>query len=438
MVKLRESNYDTVDSAQIAESVTLPIRVYAPSQRQLESFTRTPLQVYHLAKYYPPVPGGIETHVQAIARAQAALGMQVHVICINGTTKAIHGATKTETVQEWDNGVRVTRVGRSLTVARFDYCPELSAYLSRIPTSGNTVVHLHTPNPAMLMALQGWDSDIPLVVTHHSDLIKQRVLKYAIRPFEHWVYQRAKRVLTTSAAYIEGSKFLQLYRNKLTALPLGLDLSPYTQPANSASTEFANRLRQKYGSAPIWLAVGRLVYYKALHISIQALTKVPGVLYVIGAGPLSAELQKLAQELGVSDRVIWHGQATQDELIGAYQAATALWFPSNERSEGFGLVQVEAMASGCPVINANIPGSGVTWVSRHEQEGLTVPVNDADALAAAAQRLISEPGLRDKLVAASRNRATEFDHLTMAQRSLAIYNQVMETEPNPIAIVQRV
>jgi glycosyltransferase involved in cell wall biosynthesis len=129
----------------------------------------------------------------------------------------------------------------------------------------------------------------------------------------------------------------------------------------------------------------------------------------------------------VANRVIWRGQVSQAELIGAYHAATALWFPSNARSEGFGLVQVEALASGCPVINTALAGSGVPWVSPHEQSGLTVPVNDASAFAAAARRLLVEPGLRVRLAAGARQRACrEFDHLLMARRSLDVYRDVVE------------
>jgi rhamnosyl/mannosyltransferase len=84
------------------------------------------------------------------------------------------------------------------------------------------------------------------------------------------------------------------------------------------------------------------------------------------------------------------------------------------------------MASGCPVINTEIPYSGVPWVSRHEETGLTVPVNDPGALAAAARRLLTEPGLRPRLAEAGRRRAMEeFDHRVMAERSLAIYRRVL-------------
>jgi rhamnosyl/mannosyltransferase len=88
------------------------------------------------------------------------------------------------------------------------------------------------------------------------------------------------------------------------------------------------------------------------------------------------------------------------------------------------------MASGCPVINTRIPHSGVSWVSLHEETGLTVPVDDPVALAGAANRLITEPGLRDRFAAAAQRRALrEFDHRVMAERSLGIYHHVLTGSP---------
>ena len=147
---------------------------------------------------------------------------------------------------------------------------------------------------------------------------------------------------------------------------------------------------------------------------------------MIGDGPLEAELRRLATDRGVADRIVWRGRADPDELVGAYHAATALWFPSNARSEAFGLVQVEALASGCPVINCAIPASGVSWVSPHEETGLTMPVNDPAALAAAARRVLDEPGLRSRLADNGRRRASqEFDYREMGRRSLEIYQRAL-------------
>ncbi len=387
-----------------------------------------PYRICHLSKYYPPVPGGIETHVQTLARAQAALGAEVTVLSVNGFDEEGRLSNRTKTVQEMDGNVRVIKLGRHISKARFDICPELPQKLCRLVRHSNTLFHLHTPNPTMLTAMLAVPKQVPLVITHHSDIIKQRFLKYAIRPFEHLVYSKSSRILTTSSQYIVGSKFLHCYKNKLDSLPLGLDCTPYTHP-NSAALSFAQELKQKY-QGPIWLSVGRLVYYKAMQVAIEALTRVPGTLIAVGVGPLQEELKNQAKQLGVEHRIVWLGRVNEDQLVGAYHAATALWFPSNVRSEGFGLVQVEAMASGCPVINSDIICSAVPWVSRHEREGLTVPINDPVAFARAARRLLEEPGLRDRLAAASRKRAEYFDHIKMANRSLEIYEKALIPRQN--------
>lgn len=388
-----------------------------------------PLRVVHLGKYYPPASGGIETHTRTLAQAQADLGADVSVVVVNHATAGGKDVTfdsfgRTPNVAEDDGPVRVLRAGRWGCLAKLDVAPGLAGILRRLLRDPPDVWHLHTPNVTMMLALLAHPRVRPLVVTHHSDIVRQRVLKSAVRPLERTIYRRAAAVLADSPPYIDGSDLLQAFRSKVDSLPLGLDLVPYARPSVAAIAH-AERLRRKY-PGPIWVSVGRLVYYKALDIALVALREVPGTLIVIGTGPMERAWRERASELGVADRIVWNGRTSDDELVGAYHAATALWFPSNARSEGFGLVQVEAMASGCPVINAAVPHSGVAWVSRNEETGLTVPLNDPSAFAAAARRLLDESGLRNRLAAEGRRQAAQrFDHRTMAERSLAIYREVV-------------
>ena len=230
------------------------------------------IRIVHLSKYYPPDRGGMETHIQTLARTQAAVGAEVHVICVNGFDEQGHLATKTRTGYEMDRNVHITRLGRLLSVARFDICSGMCQEINKFVNKPNTIFHLHTPNPTMLMALTMLNRKIPLVITHHSDVIKQKILKYALRPFEHIIYSQSSQILTTSFQYIQGSKFLRFYSHKLNVIPLGLDIEIYREP-NQEALAYSRNLREKYGDT-IWLAVGRLVYYKALHIAIQALPTV--------------------------------------------------------------------------------------------------------------------------------------------------------------------
>ena len=115
-----------------------------------------PLRICHLGKYYPPAPGGIETHVQVLARAQAQLGASVQVACVNHASPAGRDLTwsrrgMTVTTTEDDQGVRVTRLGRSVHAAKLDLVPDLSRFFRK--HSSADILHLHTPNPTMLLAL---------------------------------------------------------------------------------------------------------------------------------------------------------------------------------------------------------------------------------------------------------------------------------------------
>jgi glycosyltransferase involved in cell wall biosynthesis len=308
-------------------------------------------------------------------------------------------------------------------VAKLDVTPGLPKLLRQLRTNPPDLWHLHTPNITGMLAMLAVRGLRPLVITHHSDIVRQKLLKHAVRPLEKIIYKRAAAVLPTSAAYAAGSDLLQRMPQKVTPLPLGIDLAPYQRPS-PAALQFAQELKQQHGG-PLWLAVGRLIYYKGLEVGLAALKDVPGKLVIIGTGPHEHIWKQTAIDLGVADRVVWLGRANDAQKIGAYHAATAYWFPSTARAEGFGLVQVEAMASGCPVINTAIPHSGVAWVSLDNVSGLTVPVNDAGAFAAAANRLLNEAGLRERLaVGAQARAAAEFDQATMAERCEAIYRKV--------------
>ncbi len=373
------------------------------------------LRVYHLGKYYPPAPGGIETHVRTLAQSQAELGASVRVLCVNHE--------RGPTVIEHDGPVEVTRIGRVGSAAKIDVCPGLIAALRHIDAD---ILHLQTPNPTMVLALLAARPKAPLVVTYQSDVINKPLREAIFRPFERRLYRRVEMILPTSPSYAEGSVFLRSYADKLHVLPMGIDLKPYLEPTEADRAEAAKIRDDHAQRGPLWFGAGRLVYYKGFLNAVRALTKVEGRLILVGDGPEGPALRDEAKRLGVLDRVVFAGTLPYLRLIPYYLAADAFWFPSNFRSEAFGLVQVEAMASGCPVINTLIHVSGVSWVSRDGETGLTVPINDPEALAAAARRIVTEAGLREKLVAGGKRRAVaEFDQRVMARRSLDIYSGIL-------------
>jgi len=373
------------------------------------------LRIVHLGKFFHPAHGGIERTVRSLAHAQAMLGCSVRVICMD------HERGRATRVER-DGPVEVVRLRRATSFCKLDHCPDLPRL---IRDSEADLLHLHAPNPSMILGLMLSGDRRPLVVSHHSDVVKQGLRRLFFGPFERACYDRARLVLAMSPPYAAGSSLLRRCADRVAVLPIGLDLEPFLNPSPEV-VERGDLLRRSH-PGPLWFSCGRLVYYKGLETAMHALRSVPGTLLIAGDGPMRTRLERLAARLDLEGRVRFLGKVPRDEdLIAHYLAADAFWFPSNSRGEAYGLVQVEAMASGCPVINTAIPHSGVPWVSRHEETGLTVPVDDPAAFAAAARRLLEEPGLRDRLSAGARARAiAEFRREAMGRRSMALYSDTL-------------
>jgi glycosyltransferase involved in cell wall biosynthesis len=374
------------------------------------------MRVCHLSKYYPPAVGGMETYVQTLAKAQAESGLNVTVFCLHHL--------ETPTVVENDGPIKLIRFQRKISFAKLDFCPGL---VDAIKAYDGDVIHLHSPNPTMILAALLARTKLPIVVTYQSDHVKQKIRGLLFRPLEILFGNKVKVFLATSPSYAEGSSYLKHYSGKTQVVPMGIDLEPFLNPSSKAR-DVAEKLRAKYKD-PIWLCCGRLVYYKGMQFAIEALKTTPGTLFIAGDGPLRDALQAQANRLGLNERVVFLGSLSREEIIPYYLAARALWFSSCTRAEAFGLVQVEAMATGCPIINTSIPISGGPWVSPHDQTGLTVPQKDPSAISQAALRLLNENGLRDRFAENARRRAlAEFSVSEMVKRTTAVYEKVL-TQP---------
>ena len=374
------------------------------------------MRITHLGKFFHPAHGGIERSLRSLAHAQAGLGCSVRVICMD------HERGRPNRV-EWDGPVEVVRVRRARSFGKLDHCPDLPRLIRDTEAD---ILHLHTPNPTMILGLLLSGDQRPLVVSHYSDVVKQHLRSGALQ-------SDRTGVLRPGPADLVGIATLHSRVSRAAALsrPGGRPADrPGSCPIPGPGARGRGESRSLEASIPArsgFSAAGSCTT-KDSKPRCLALRSVPGTLLIVGDGPERTRLEHFAARLDLKDRARFLGDVPRDEDLAAYYLASdAFWFPSNARSETYGLVQVEAMASGCPVINAAIPHSGVPWVSRHEETGLTVPVNDPAAFAAAALRLLEEPGLRDRLAAGARARAiAEFQCEAMGRRSLALYGNMLD------------
>lgn len=365
------------------------------------------LRVLHVYKDYPPVVGGIENHLRLLAERQSARGLDVSVLV------TARGAQAGEQVE---NGVRVIRARRLGEALSTPLSLELAGWLRRLAPD---VTHLQFPYPPGELAHLLWGRARATVVTYQSDIVRQRLTGLAYRPVLRRLLRRADRIIATSPGYLASSPVLAGLRERCCVVPLAIDTAAF-QPAPEA----ARALRERF-PGPRVLFVGRLRYYKGLEHLVDAMADLPATLLVAGDGALRPELERRAARSPAAGRIRFLGHVPQAELNAHYCAADVVVLPSSQRSEAFGLVLLEAMACGRPVVSTEL-STGTSWVNRHGDTGLVVPPRDARALAAALRLLLADETLRARMGARARLRAThEFDADGMVTRVLEVYDEAL-------------
>lgn len=346
------------------------------------------MRILHLGKFYPPHAGGIERFLAELAAAQTRAGHQVTALV--HASPGVHRASSEIDV----HGVRVERVACHGQLVFAPISPGWPAALARlIDEVQPEVLHLHVPNVSAFWALLSprarrlpwvlhWHADIPDDSRH----LGLRLGYPFYRQFERALIRRADVVVATSQAYADASTPLRAHARRVAVVPLGNGKPPVA------------------GAAPTWpgsgvrlLAVGRLSYYKGFDVLLRALVDCPDAsLLLVGSGDLDGQLRSQIAALGLHDRVHMAGGLDDAALEAAYEACDAFVLPSLDRAEAFGMVLLEAMRAGKPIIASDIPGSGVGTVAG-PGNALRVPPGDAAALTAAIRQLAAFPDMRARL-----------------------------------------
>jgi rhamnosyl/mannosyltransferase len=345
----------------------------------------------------------METHLKSLVAYQSRQA-RVEVLVSNNTRHTL--------TQQLDGG-RITRLATYGHIASMPITPAL---LTRLRHRNDDIVHLHMPNPAAAAAYLASGHPGKLILTHHGDTIGRSLLRRLSDPFVKRTMERAAAIIVGSQRYLDSSLELQDFREKCRVIPLGIDppelhLVDQTQVA---------AIQAQYGPR-IVLAVGRLVPYKGFEVLIRALADTEATLLLIGTGPQLQRLQAVAGEVGVSERVHFFGYV--DDIQPYFHAASIFVLPSISRAESFGLVQLEAMAAGVPIINTDLP-SAVPEISLHGVTGLTVPPSDSLKMAHAMQLLLGDDELRMKFRCAALLRVTNYFSDRMCSDISHIYNAV--------------
>src|SRR3984957_10567122 len=254
------------------------------------------LRVLQVGKFYPPHRGGIETHLQALCG----------VLRQHADLSVIVSSENRETVKEVVDSVPVARLGTLITAFS---TPISLGMASRIRHSGAALVHLHWPNPTAVLAYLASGHRGTLVVTYHSDTIKQKVLGPLFEPILKLALGKSAAIIAASPNYVASSPVLQAFRDRCHVIPFGIDTAQFERRDPAAVRD----VRERHGDRLI-VSVGRLVYYKGFDVLIRAMAAVRGKLVIIGDGPLRAELEGLAMQVGVSDKVVFAGEISDADV----------------------------------------------------------------------------------------------------------------------------
>ena len=293
------------------------------------------------------------------------------------------------------------------------------------------LLHLHLPNTSAFWALMVPAARrLPWVIHWHADVVASRLdrrlaLAYRFyRPLEQRLLAASRAVIATSPPYLDASLALTPWRERCHSIPLGLDPARIPAPGPAAQARAAALWREPGFRV---LAIGRLTYYKGHDVLIRAAAELEDSrVLIVGAGEQRASLATLIQTLGLSHRVELTGFQPEADLNALLASCDVLCLPSLERTEAFGLVLLEAMRFGKPVIVGDIPGSGAGWVTQQAGHGLLVPPGDPVKLAAALRALQHDPARRQCLGQASATALRErFGIEPVAATVAALYREIL-------------
>jgi len=372
------------------------------------------IRVLHFGKFAFERAGGIERHVEVLAHAQAAQGADVTILAY--TLDANAKPRRVDGVQIEPIFVRVRFSSQPLALGLILRARQLAK------EKPFDVVHQHWPDPFTHITASLMPGRPALVVSWHSDIVKQRVLGPVYRTLAPLFLRKPDAVIGATKTHMASAQ-IDIFADTAHrhVIPYGIDPVPFE--LTPAISESVAALRARYTGRPIVFALGRHVYYKGFDVLIRAMARVPAVLLLGGSGPLTPDLKQLAERLAAESagQVVFVDSIPEDQLPVYYHACDIFCLPSVATTEAFGIVQTEAMLCGKPIVNTNL-GTGVNEVAHQGVCALTVPPGDDGALSQALNALIESPEYAKSLGEAGRKRALEqYNVEQMAADTLALY-----------------
>lgn len=374
------------------------------------------MKILQLGKFYPPDMGGIESAIYEITEELNKRGIKCDVLCSNSKKEYKEEVITRETYQY--KVIRTKTYGILLSTS---ITPQMIFKLREIINQYD-VIHIHHPDPMANLALFLANPQKQKIVVHwHNDIVHQKFTLKLYKPLLHWMLKRADVIIGTSPKYIEESEQLKPFKEKCIAIPLGIrrdNLKSYPIKVNE--------IKSKYNNKRIILSLGRFVYYKGFEYLIKSALYLPEeyVILIGGDGPLRERYEKIIKNCNLSSKVKLIGKIPREELGSYYQACEVLCLASINKAESFGLVIIEAMSFGKPVIATKIKGSGVGWVNQDGITGLNVEPANPKAIADAVRFICENPEVYRKM---SQNALIRFEEEFTVEKEISRILEIYRT-----------
>ncbi len=370
------------------------------------------MKILQLGKFWP-VRGGVERVMADLMTGLSARGIDCDMMCAasagRGSISVLSEHSSLITHRTWVKAA-------STTIA-----PSMVAQLKKVAPAYD-IIHVHHPDPmaATALLLSGYKGRV--VLHWHSDILKQKRLVRLYRPLQRWLIDRADVVIGTTPEYIRNSPDLAGAMSKIACVPIGVD-------AIEADPKGAEAIRALYAGRTIVYFMGRLIGYKGLEHLVDAARYLPDsyVILIGGDGPLRGALQQRIDDAGLAGKVVLLGRIEQHLVSAYYTACHVFCLPSVMKTEAFGIVQIEAMSLGKPVVATRIHGSGTAWVNSHGHSGLNVPVADPRAIADAIKAITADTDCYTRFCRGAEQRFNDnFRIDSMIDRCVDIYNNILK------------
>lgn len=373
------------------------------------------MRILQVNKFYYPYIGGVEKVVQQISEEL------LNEPEVENEVLACH-LQRRDTRMEI-RGVKVILAGSLRKLLGMPISPSFRKLFAR-EANGRDIVDFHMPFPLAAWSLKALKTPETKVVVHyHADIVRQKKLKWAYGPAMERLLSRASAIVVSSPNLRDQSEMLRPFRDKCRVVPFMMSPPDPSVVARKKVDALSKEIGLPSG-IPVVLYVGRFVYYKGLPFLLEAMAGVDATLMMVGDGPMKSELQEQARKLGIADRVFWKSGVSDEDLPMHYALGDLFVLPSSATTEAYGIVQMEALVSGLPVINTNLP-TGVPWVSKHGDSGLTVPPGDAQALREAICKILTDDELRERFKKGALERAKDFQPDTVRKAIMDVYREVL-------------